>query len=60
MLSGDCLIAELERFIEKEKPKENLLPDLDIVFTIPNITTIQALRRLFLIEEAIFFKIGHL
>ena len=36
-LSGDCLIGELERVIGKEKPKENLVPDEDIVFTLPKI-----------------------
>ena len=38
--SGDCLIGELERVIEKEKPKENLVPDEVIVFTLPKIPTI--------------------
>ena len=37
--SGDCLIGELGRVIEKQKPKENLVPDKDIVFTIPKIPT---------------------
>ena len=40
MLSGGCLNSELERVIEKEKPKENLVPDEDTVFTLPNISTI--------------------
>ena len=34
-MSGDCLIGELERVIEKEKPKENLVPEDNIVFTLP-------------------------
>ena len=38
-LSGNCLIGELERFIGKEKPKENLVPDEDIVFTLLKIPT---------------------
>ena len=40
MLSGGCLNSELERVIEKEKPKENLVPDEDTVFTLPKISTI--------------------
>ena len=36
-MSGDCLIGELERVIEKEKPKENLVPEDNIVFTLPKI-----------------------
>ena len=39
-LLGDRLIGELERVIEKEKPKENLVPDEDIIFTLPKIPTI--------------------
>ena len=39
-LSGDCLIGKLERVIEKEKPKENIVPDKDIVFSLPEIPTI--------------------
>ena len=39
-LSGDRLISELERVIGKEKPKENLVPDEDIVFKLPKISTI--------------------
>ena len=39
-LSGDRLTGELERVIEKEKPKENLVPDEDIVFTLPKLLTI--------------------
>ena len=39
-LSGDRLIGELERVIEREKPKENLVLDGDIVFTLPKLPTI--------------------
>ena len=39
-LSGDRLIGELERVIEKEKPKENIVLDDDIVFPLPKIPTI--------------------
>ena len=39
-MSSDCLIGELERVIEKEKPKENLLPEDDIVFALPKIPEI--------------------
>ena len=39
-LSGDCLIGELKRVIEKQKPKENLVPDEDIVFMLSKIPTI--------------------
>ena len=39
-LSGDRLIGELERVIEKEKPKENIVLDDDIVFSLPKIPTI--------------------
>ena len=35
--SGDRLIGELERVIEKEKPKENLVPKEDIIFHLPKI-----------------------
>ena len=38
-LSGDRLIGELGRVIEKQKPKENLMPDEDIVFMTPKIPT---------------------
>ena len=38
--SGDCLIEELERVIEKEKPKKTLVPDGDIVFSLPKLPTI--------------------
>ena len=38
-MSGEHLIGELEKVIEKkkkkEKPKENLLPEDDIVFSLP-------------------------
>ena len=39
-MSSDRLIGELERAIEKEKPKENLLPEDDIVFALPKIPEI--------------------
>ena len=39
-MSSDRLIGELERVIEKEKPKENLLPEDDIVFALPKIPEI--------------------
>ena len=29
-MNGDCLIEELERVIEKEKPKEEIVPDENI------------------------------
>ena len=38
--SEDHLIGELERVIGKEKPKENLAPDKDIVFTLPKLPRI--------------------
>ena len=38
--SGNRLIGELERVIEKEKPKENLVPEEDIIFHLPKILTI--------------------
>ena len=34
-MSGDCLIGELERVIEKEKQKEEIFPDENITFTLP-------------------------
>ena len=40
-LLGNRLIGELERVIEKGKPKKNLVRDEDIVFTLPKIPTIQ-------------------
>ena len=39
-MSGACLISELEWVIEKEKPKENLVPEDDIVFALPKIPEI--------------------
>ena len=39
-LSSNSLIGELERVIEKEKPKENIVSDEDIVFSLPKIPTI--------------------
>ena len=39
-MSGDCLIGELERVIEKEEPKEEIVPDENIVFTVPKAPTI--------------------
>ena len=38
--SGDRLIGELERVIEKEKPRENIVPEDDIIFHLPKIPTI--------------------
>ena len=39
-LSGNKLVGELERVIEKEKPKEEIVPDKDISFTLPKMSTI--------------------
>ena len=39
-LSGDRLIGELERVIDKEKPKGNQVPEEEIIFTLPNSSTI--------------------
>ena len=39
-MSGDCLIQELERVIEKEKPREEIVPDENIIFTLPKAPTI--------------------
>ena len=39
-MSGDCLIGELERVIEKEEPKEEIVPDENIIFTVPKTPTI--------------------
>ena len=39
-MSGDCLIGELEKVIEKEKLKEEIVPDENIIFTLPKIPTI--------------------
>ena len=33
--SGDRLIGELERVMEKEKPKEDIVPDENIIFSLP-------------------------
>ena len=38
-MSGDCLIGELERVIEQENPKEEIVHDQNIVFSLPKITT---------------------
>ena len=34
-VSGDHLIGELERVIEKEKPTEEIAPDENIIFSLP-------------------------
>ena len=39
-VSGDCLIGELKRVIEKEKPKEEIVPDENIIFSLPKTPTI--------------------
>ena len=39
-LSGNRLIGEIKRVIEKEKPKEEIQPDEDISFTLPKISRI--------------------
>ena len=39
-MSSDCLIGEAERVIEKEKQKEEIVPDKDIIFSLPKIPTI--------------------
>ena len=39
-ISRDHLIGELERVIEKEKPKEEIVPDENIIFTLPKAPTI--------------------
>ena len=38
-MSDDRLIGELERVIEKEKPKEEIGPDENIIFTLPKAPT---------------------
>ena len=38
-LSGNKLVRELERVIEKEKPKEEIVPYEDISFTLPKVST---------------------
>ena len=39
-MSGDCLIGELERVIEKKKSKEEIVPDENIISSLPKIPTI--------------------
>ena len=39
-MRGDRLIGELDRVIDKEKPKEEFVPDENIVFSLPKIPTI--------------------
>ena len=39
-MGGDRLIGELERIIEKEKPKEGVVPDENIIFSLPKIPKI--------------------
>ena len=39
-MSRKKLIEELEKVIEKEKPKKEIVPDEDISFTLPKISTI--------------------
>ena len=39
-MSSDYLIGEVERVIEKEKQKEEIVPDKDIIFSLPKIPTI--------------------
>ena len=39
-MNGDCLIVEPRRVIEKEKPKEEIIPDENIIFTLPKAPTI--------------------
>ena len=38
--SGDCLIGHLERVTEKENPKEEIVHDQNIIFSLPKIPTI--------------------
>ena len=38
--SGDCLIGDLKRVIEKKKPKKNLVTEEVIIFHLPKIPTI--------------------
>ena len=40
-LSADRLTGELERVIEKGKPKQNLVLDEDTVFTLPKLLRIR-------------------
>ena len=39
-VSGGCLIGELERVTEKEKLKEEIVPDENIISSLPKIPTI--------------------
>ena len=39
-MSGERLIWELERVIEKEKPKEEIAPDENIILTLPKAPTV--------------------
>ena len=39
-MSGNRLTGELERVTEKEKPKEEIVPDENIIFSLPKIPTI--------------------
>ena len=39
-MSDDRLIGQLERVIEKEKPKEEIVSDENIIFTLPKPSTI--------------------
>ena len=40
MMSGDCLLGELERVIKIKKSNKNLVPEDDIVFALPKIPRI--------------------
>ena len=37
-MSGDRLIGEFQRVIEKENPMEEIVPDENIIFSLPKIT----------------------
>ena len=39
-MTSDCLTRELERVIEKEKPKEEIVLDENIIFSLQKILTI--------------------
>ena len=39
-MSGDRLMGELERVIEKQKTKQEIVPDENIIFSLPKIPTI--------------------
>ena len=39
-LSGDLLTGKLDRVIEKENTKKNLVPEEDIIFTLPKLPII--------------------